>query len=66
MLRKKGSKRRTNSADTETHGSGVLDSQVSESSTSTGEHDPVTDLGVGVLDGAVDGDTLDKRRKIHA
>lgn len=35
---------------------------MSKSSTSTGESDPVTDLGLGVLDGAVDGDTLEDRR----
>lgn len=31
---------------------------MSKSSTSTGESDPVADLGLRVLDGAVDGDTL--------
>ena len=48
---------RTDGADTETHGGGVLDGKVTESSAGTGEDDPVADDGVGVLDGAVDGDT---------
>ena len=34
---------------------------MSKSSASTGESDPVTDLGLRVLDGTVDGDTLEDR-----
>ena len=48
----------TDSNDTKTHSGGILDSKVTKSSTSTGESDPVTDLGVRVLDSAVDRDTL--------
>lgn len=43
---------------TEASGSSVLDSQVSKSSSGTGENDPVADLGSAVLDGTVDGYTL--------
>lgn len=56
--------RRTDGDDTETHGGGILDSKMSESSSSTGESDPVSDLGLGVLDGTVDGDTLKKCKVI--
>lgn len=44
------------SDDAKTPGSGVLDSKVTKSSTSTWEDDPITLLGLGVLDGTVDGD----------
>ena len=46
--------------DTEAHSGGVLDSQVAESSSGTGEDDPFADPGVAVFDGAVDGYTLSK------
>ena len=48
----------TDCDDTETHRDGVLDGKMAKSSTRTGEDDPVTDLRTGVLDRAVDGDTL--------
>ena len=49
-------------ADAETDGYGVLDCEVSKSSASTGEADPVAGLRVRVLDGAVNSDTLEKTR----
>lgn len=48
----------TNGDNTETHRDGVLNSKMSETSTSAGKDDPVTNGGVGVLDGTVDGKTL--------
>jgi len=45
------------SDNTQTPGNGVLDSKVPESSTSAWENDPVTLLGLGVLDGTVDGNS---------
>lgn len=48
----------TDSDNTETPGSSILDSKVTESSTSTWDNDPVTLLCLGVLDGAIDRDTL--------
>ncbi len=50
--------RRTDGDDAEAHRYGVLDGHVSETSTRAGEDDPITDLGIRVLDGAIDGDTL--------
>ena len=49
---------RTNCDDTETHRDGVLDGKMAKSSARTREDDPVTDLRTGVLDRAVNGDTL--------
>ena len=56
---------RTDGDDAEAHGNGVLDGQVTKTSTGTGEDDPVTDLGVRVLDGTVNCDTLRTRRQIR-
>lgn len=50
----------TNGDNTEAHRDGVLDSKMSEASSSTRENNPVTDVSVGVLDGAVNGKTLRK------
>ena len=47
----------TDCADTEAHGGSVLDGQVTKTSSSTGEDDPIADLGVRVLDSTVDSNT---------
>lgn len=46
------------SDDPQTADLGVLDSKMTETSSSTGEDNPVSVLGLAVFDGAVDGDTL--------
>ena len=47
----------TDCADTEAHGSSILNSQVTKTSSSTGEDNPVADLGMRVLDSTVDSNT---------
>ena len=54
----------TDSDNTKTPIDGVLNCKMSESSTSTWEDHPVALLGLGVLDGTVDGNTLNREVKI--
>ena len=49
---------RTNGEHTKTHCSSVLDRKMSETSSSSRQTDPITNLSVAVLDSAVNSDTL--------
>lgn len=48
----------TDSNDTKTHSICVLDSKMTESSTGTGEGDPIANFGTAVFDCTVYGNTL--------